>query len=238
MAKERVKFAVIQRSALRPMLWVLALLALASNWIPFLKDIQISGTLTLVALIAIITLLDPVEEINQGVKFLQTRTPSRSIPSVNQMYSELNRAVDSATSSLDLTHIRDQRPEAFGEEAEKYNARITVWLKEAPGRSVRRIISANHPDMQAWAKDLLTEVKVTPGYHVKVVDWSINAPAPNLAIIDQRLVFLALSGDLPERTKGFVVEDPTTAEYFTDYYAGLWNAANDLEEYVKKNQSG
>ena len=92
--------------------------------------------------------------------------------------------------------------------------------------------------MLAWAQHLAKSQSKMPRYHIRVVDWSINAPALNMAVVDNKAVFLALTGETVERTKGFAIEDETTAEYFTHYYTVLWNAGVDLQEFLTKQLSG
>ena len=56
--------------------------------------------------------------------------------------------------------------------------------------------------------------------------------AINMAIVDGKAVYLALTGSTPERTRGLGVEDEDAALYFTDYYENLWHAATDLGEWL------
>lgn len=230
----------MQRRTLTVVLWVLtaasvltAILQLPATW-------QIP--LVLLALIAIISLLNPVEEIHKNVRYLrnvkEASAPSRTFSTRQEFYNDLGKAVEQATSTLDLTHIRDHPPKAFGAEAEEYAESVASWLREDANHSARRIISVNSPAMLEWAKHLAKLQQNLPTYHIRVVDWSINAPALNMAVVDSRAVFLALTGDTVERTNGFAIEDETTAEYFTDYYSVLWHAGVDLQEYLKKQLAG
>ena len=196
----------------------------------------------LVALIFIISLLMPVEEIRTDVRYLrnvkEALTPTRTYATQQELYGDLDRAVTQANATLDLTHIRDQPPSAFGEEAGHYSEAVAAWLKQDNDHSVRRIISVRSPEMMVWARELRKLQERTPHYHIRVVDWSIGAPALNMAIVDGKAVFLALTGDTFERTRGFAIEDVTTAEYFSHYYSTLWAAAAELGDFLDKQMAG
>lgn len=198
--------------------------------------------LVLIALILIINLLNPVEEIHRDVRYLrnvkETAAPSRTFATTQEFFGDLGEAVERATSTLDLTHIRDHPPQAFGTEAEDYAETVTDWLRRDSSHSARRIISVRSPAMLAWAQHLAKVQDGVPGYHIRVVDWSIGAPALNMAIVDKSAVFLALTGETVERTRGFAIEDATTADYFTHYYSNLWNSAVDLKEFLTKQLAG
>lgn len=230
----------MQRRTLTIVLWVLTAASILTAILQWPATWQIP--LVFLALIAIISLLNPVEEIHKNVRYLrnvkETSAPSRTFSTRQEFYNDLAKAVEQATSTLDLTHIRDHPPKDFGTEAEEYAESVANWLREDSDHSARRIISANSPAMLEWARALAKLQQSLPAYHIRVVDWSINAPALNMAIVDGRAVFLALTGDTVERTNGFAIEDERTAEYFTDYYSVLWHAGVDLQEFMTKQLSG
>jgi hypothetical protein len=67
-------------------------------------------------------------------------------------------------------------------------------------------------------------------FEVRVVDWRVDAPAVNMAIIDNEVVFLAVTSDSVTRTGGIAVEEREVASHFSDYYRTLWNASTPLEK--------
>lgn len=195
--------------------------------------------LILVALIVIIRLLDPVEEIHTDVRFLRDRfgLSAQTFSTVEEFYSQLGNAVRAAESTLDLTHIRDNPPDDFGPQSAAYSDLIVDWLRQNPARSARRIISIRTDNMLAWAQHLSRVTEEVPSYRIRVVAWSVRAPAMNMAVVDGKAVFLALTGETVERTKGLGLEDPTTSQYFSDYYSVLWNSGEDLDEYLKTHSA-
>jgi hypothetical protein len=183
----------------------------------------------------VIRLLDPVEEIHTDVRYLRDATKTikaKTFPTVEDFYTALQQAVREATTTLDLTHIRDNPPADFGPESTEYTRYVFDWIRRDVRHSVRRIISIRNEAMLLWARELYQEVAELPGYHVRVLDWSIPVPAPNMAVVDSSAVFLALTGETVERTKGLAIEDVTTAQYFEDYYSTLWHSSVDLAQYL------
>ena len=194
--------------------------------------------LVLVALLVIIRLLTPVEEIHTDVRFLREAADSVSVelfPGVEPFYRQLAIAREKGTATLDLTHIRDEPPEDFGDEAAGWSDTVAEWLDAGPGRSVRRIISVRSQSMRAWAEHLEQHEASKPGYEVKVVDWQLKAPAVNMVIIDQKVVFLAITGDTARRTKALGIEDAVSGEYFSSYYTRLWASGTELSDWLVAN---
>jgi hypothetical protein len=155
---------------------------------------------------------------------------------VKDYYDSLTLAVGEAVSSLDLTHIRDSPPADFGEHATVFFDQLVDWCL-ADGHSIRRVISIRTPAMREWAQQLASETEHLTRFKVRVIDWKIAAPAMNMAIVDNRAVYLALTGSTAERTKGLGIEDEQAAQYFSDYYENLWREGVDLAEWLTKDSS-
>lgn len=193
------------------------------------------------ALVAIMRLLAPVEEIHEDVKFLRGVASAMSIQSyatLQAFYADLTHAVEEAKETLDVTHIRDNPPDDFvGSRPSDYFHMVTTWLQADSSRSVRRVIAVRNAAMHAWAVQLAEAAAHMPNYQVRVVDWSVAAPAINMAIVDGRAVFLAITGDTLERTRGLGIEDQTVSGYFCDYYGNLWRAAEPLDDFLRERAS-
>lgn len=132
-----------------------------------------------------------------------------------------------------LTHIRDNPPADFGEHASGWFEAVVEWLEAVPERSVRRLIAVRNEAMYLWAEQLQQVGSKIARFQVRVVTWTIDAPAINVAIIDDNVVFLAVTGEMLERTRGIAVEDTSVAHYFSDYYNNLWHCAQPLGEYLQ-----
>jgi hypothetical protein len=192
--------------------------------------------LIFLALMAILRIVVPVDEIHEDVKYLRNVAglSVQTYPTVDLFYRDLRHAVDEATASLDLTHVRDQPPSDFeGSEPSDYFSQVINWVIADASRSVRRVIAVRNDRMLDWAKQLYSETSHCTRYQVRVIDWSIAAPAINLAIVDKRVAFLAITGESIERTRGLGVEDDRVAGYFSDYFNSLWHEGRPLETFLK-----
>lgn len=197
--------------------------------------------LILLALIAIIRLVTPVEEIHTDVQYLKSLSTSAKVnpyPSLEAFYADLRHALSQAKYTLDLTHIRDNPPADFGDHASGWFDAVVDWLEADPARSVRRLIAIRNEAMHEWAQELERVSDRLPRLEVRVVTWNIDAPAINVAIIDGNVVFLAVTGEMLERTRGIAVEDPGVAHYFSDYYNNVWHCADSLSSYLAKRKGG
>ncbi len=212
---------------------VTAALHISSSW---------QAPLIFLALLAVIKLVAPVDEIHEDVRFLRGVAEAVSVQryaTVESFYTDLTHAVDEATVSLDLSHIRDQPPADFrGSHPTEYFNRVMEWTTAGPQRSVRRLISVRNDEMRQWARLLADATSQIPAFRVRVVKWDIDAPAINMAIVDGKAVFLAITGEVVERTKGLGIEDTDVAAYFTDYYNMLWNHSVDLAVFLTSHDAG
>lgn len=192
--------------------------------------------LIVTALLAILRIVTPVDEIAANVKYLRelAGTAVQTYSTVDAYYSDLLHAMSKATASLDLTHIRDQPPSDFiGSHPGEYFKHVRDWVSSTDGRYVRRIIAVRNPKMRAWAEELARQTKDLP-YKVRVIDWSVDVPAINMTIVDGRALFLAVTGEVLERTRGLAIEDERVAEAFTEYYNTLWRSAEPLDDYLAR----
>jgi hypothetical protein len=196
--------------------------------------------LIFLALIVIIRLLTPVAQIHMNVKYLRQLSASATVKpfaSVTSFYEDLRHALSAAESTVDLTHIRDNPPSDFARQSNGWYEATLEWAQNGASRSVRRLISVRGDAMQAWASELRRLTDQVPNFQVRVVVWSIDAPAINMAIFDERVVFLAVSGEVFERAKGIGIENKEVAHYFNSYYEKLWHASRPLGEYLDSQRS-
>ncbi len=232
-------------SSLEDRLLVVALLVLfASSILTAAMHISSSwqAPLIFLALLAVIKLVAPVDEIHEDVRYLRGVAEAVRVQryaTMESFYSDLAHAVEEASVSLDLSHIRDQPPAEFrGNRPTEYFNRVMEWTTSGSQRSVRRLISIRNQEMRQWASQLADATSQIPAFRVRVVKWDMDAPAINMAIVDGKAVFLAITGEIVERTKGLGIEDTDVAAYFTDYYNMLWNNSIDLATFLADYEPG
>lgn len=190
----------------------------------------------LLGLLTIVRVVGQVPEIRKDVSYLREVASVRvdRMPTVVDFYNELTDSVTRASASLDLTHIRDTPPRDFGSSAESFFAMLVDWCA-TEGRSIRRVICIRNPAMLEWAHKLAEQTKDLPQFSIRVIDWQIDAPAINLAIVDNKKTYIALTGATAMRTTGLAIEDADTTRCFTEYYNNLWTVGTDLEKWLSRD---
>jgi hypothetical protein len=191
--------------------------------------------LIIMTLLVILRTVIPVEEIHDDVKYLRevSGLSVQSYPTLSSYYLDLRHGVSEARHSLDLTHIRDNPPDDFlGVHPSEYFREVVAFAENDEGHYVRRIIAVRNDRMRAWAETLHQSTSLIPRYQVRVIEWATQAPAINLSIIDNKAVFLAVTGDSVERTRGLAVEDEKISSYFSDYFSTLWRESKPLAEFL------
>jgi hypothetical protein len=205
---------------------------------PFKVTPSLFAPVVLLALYLLARLVGGVPEIRKDVRYLREAAASnvrvQQMSNVKEFHDNLRLAVERANSTLDLTHIRETPPRDFGESAVQFYDGLQKWCR-VEGRSIRRIICVRNASMYVWAKQLAEETRDLPQFEVRVIDWSTKAPAMNMAIVDGKAVYLALTGVSLERTKGLGIEDDTTAQYFQNYYDNLWSTGKPLPAWLEQN---
>lgn len=210
---------------------VLPMLAQFADWdIAALWGIPV----VLAALFTITKIVRPLPMIQKDVRYLReiANVGVQRMPTVRDFYEGLILGLQEAASTIDLTHIRDEPPRDFGPSAGDFFSRLVKWCQAEDGRSIRRLIAVKSPAMHAWAQELAEETQDIPQFEIRVVAWSSEFPALNMAIIDEKAVYLALTGSTVQRTRGLAIEDSTTAQYFRDYYENIWQSAVDLHDWL------
>ena len=190
-----------------------------------------SSPIILAALCTVVLLINSLPEIRTDVRYLREVADSvrvQRMETIHDFYDSLSRAVDEAENTLDLTHIRDSPPADFGIGAGAFFDKLLDWCTAADDRSIRRIISIRTTPMYIWAQTMSQETEHLRQFNIRVIDWSIDSPALNMAIVDGKATYLAITGATPQRTKGLGIEDKTASQYFSDYYENLWRSSKDL----------
>lgn len=198
------------------------ILQVAAGWNTFL---------ILAALCAVVLLVNSLPEIRTDVRYLREVADSvrvQRMETIHDFYESLSSAVNEAENTLDLTHIRDSPPADFGVGAGAFFDKLMDWCTAADDRSIRRIISIRTTPMYIWAQQMAQETEHLRQFNIRVIDWSVDSPALNMAIVDGKATYLAITGSTTQRTKGLGIEDGTASQYFSDYYENLWSSSKDL----------
>jgi len=237
--RNRLRLSQPQNKLLLSILAGLLLLSLALPIVETVTDVDVPAgwntPLVLAALLFVVLLVGALPEIRTDVRYLRKVADSvrvQRMDNIHDFYESLSQAVDEAESTLDLTHIRDSPPADFGVGAGAFFEKLRDWCLENDERSIRRIICVRTTPMYIWAEKMAEETEGIRRFKIRVIDWSIDAPALNMAIVDGKATYLAITGAIVQRGKGLGIEDATASQYFAEYYENLWNCGTDLHVWL------
>jgi hypothetical protein len=155
----------------------------------------------------------------------------------DEFYGKLTeRVMHGAEHRIDVTYLRKVPPSAFAQEkSRKYFQTILEWAGDDPSRVVRRIIGVHTEAMREWAHQHWLETRNIANYEARIVDYQARPDMLNMALIDDRLVYLAFSGRTDQSMSGMSIDDSRACQYFTLYYDQNWASAVPLAEWVARN---
>ena len=87
--------------------------------------------------------------------------------------------------------------------------------------------------MAAWLNQHRQDTKAIKNYKVRVVPSYGRVDDIGLAIIDNKMVMLAVSGDGTSMT-AHNIETPEAIMAFREYYLQKWENAEGLDEYIQR----
>ncbi|MGV9309681.1 hypothetical protein ACWDLG_40490 [Nonomuraea sp. NPDC003727] len=197
--------------------------------------------LIFVALYAILRCLLPLRGMDRTLEKLANHqcTEFRRYKNNAEFYSALRTAIlRGAENQLDVWYVRQAPPSTLAQkEAKQYFDAVLDWAGGNSSRSVRRLICVNSDAMRKWAMTHFDQTCEVQNYEAHVVEWDIKADLLNMAIVDERVVFLAFSGGTEQVIRGMSMEDPEAAKYFTDYFNQHWHKSETLRTWVARTTS-
>jgi hypothetical protein len=176
------------------------------------------------------TLADLQTEIGQLRRELARSTNIRveNYPDASAFYEALTRYLRTqCRGNLDTWYVRTETPDSFAEAnppfAEYFQA-VLNWSRDVG--SVRRLFCAGSKNYVDWTKKHREATRNLPRYKIRMVKWSISADLLSMAIMDNRIVFLAFTVD--DRVCGMSIEGGEAAAYFGDYFDRHWASAREV----------
>jgi len=156
----------------------------------------------------------------------------------NEFYGNLaERVRNTARTRVDVTYFRGVPPSAFAQEkSQQYFRSLLEWAGQDPSRVVRRIIGVHNDRMREWAYAHWTDTRGTPNYEARVVEYLGKPDMFNMALIDDRYVYLAFSGRTDQSMSGLDIDDARACQYFTRYYDQNWAIAEPLADWVARTR--
>jgi hypothetical protein len=174
-----------------------------------------------------------------GTRPSRTGLESSFYGSNSEFYSSTQRRMQSATRHIWVTYVRLVPPPGFeSPEADSYFKYGLAWARQNRDRELRRIVGA--PDqgpVAEWLVRHYSETKDIGNYLVRVSPFSGPVDGINIAIIDDRAVFIALSGE-GNRLTGHSLDTPEAVHAFREYFLQWWDSCERLEDYTRRISSG
>jgi len=173
----------------------------------------------------------PVTDIRERIEKIELashRAGFSKYRNTREFYQALENAMKNAKHELLLTHIRLDPPAKFTE-GEEYYGLVEKWATDHPEGVVKRI-STNTPEkMKEWASQQQVRAKRQSNYYFRVIEWSNQFSHINMAIIDEKTVYIAISGDTAEETSGLETSDSEIVGNFKKYFNIMWSHATRLD---------
>ncbi len=148
----------------------------------------------------------------------------KNFKNYEHFYTALTEAVKDSHKELLLTHIRQDPPTNWSSSEDYFNL-VEDWAKKNPSGSIKRIGACPNPEMKEWAENELALSKKYQNYYFRVVDWNNPFPHINMAIIDRKMVFIAITGSDLHSTHGIKFHDQESIDAFYDYFQNMWGFA-------------
>ncbi|MGO8896601.1 MAG: hypothetical protein ACLP8X_20925 [Streptosporangiaceae bacterium] len=157
----------------------------------------------------------------------------------NEFYGKLTeRIMNSAQHKLDVTYVRRIPPTAFTQEkSQHYFKSILDWANEEHARTVRRIIGVHNEEMRKWAYKHWQDTRQISNYEARILEYEGKLDMLNMALIDERFVYLAFSGSTNQSMSGLSIDDKRACQYFSHYYDQNWANAEPLAQWASRYSS-
>ncbi len=169
----------------------------------------------------------------------QTPPTSTYYRTSDEFFDSLRRHVQGAERRVYSSYVRRTPPPSFQSPAvRRYYETILDWTRRNPGSSYHRVmgVPAAEPHktaMEDWLSSHHQETRGIHNYHVRVVVTDIGVDAVNLAVVDDKAVFLLLTAD-GSFMSGHSLETAEAVTSFRDYYSAWWASAEPLETYLQR----
>ena len=145
----------------------------------------------------------------------------QTFESYKGFYDSLSSAITNAKVELLLTHVRQQTPTQFKTDRD-YFGLVERWADEHPEGLVKRIGALSNSEMNEWCMQQFEYSEKYQNFYFRALTWTHAFSHINMAIIDKKDVYIAISGETTEETSGLYVADPKVAEYFIKYFQNMW----------------
>jgi len=158
-----------------------------------------------------------------------------------EFYAAATQSITDAAHSIRVTYIRQYPPsDVSSPEAARYFATMLEWAAQPGIRSVSRIfgvpISSQRAreNFVAYLNQHQHEVATLKNYQARVFEYSAQGDGLNMALFDQGVAYVAVSGHGPQNLNGMRLDNGHFTEYLVKYFDQLLLGCELLPEYLDR----
>lgn len=160
----------------------------------------------------------------------------------SEFYAAARESIMTATREIRVTYIRQYPPnEVATPEAAKYFATMLDWAASPGARSVKRVFGVPAAESRArrTIHDFLrlhlaeVEQRELRNYQARVYEYTAMADGLNMALFDEDVAFLAISGFSAPDLTGMRVDDRQYTRYLAKHFDQLLSGCTPLADYVE-----
>ena len=158
-----------------------------------------------------------------------------------EFYAAGRQAVDLAARCIRVTYIRQWTPDKLtSREAADYFASILDWAEQPGARSAMRVfgVPTGDEEMRSDIIEFLRDHQKTvrernlKNYTPKVYEYTVNADGLNMALFDEEVSFIAVSGSNAQRLEGIRIVNKRYTQMMIRYFDQLFQACAPLSSYL------
>jgi len=230
----------IKRYVITTLLAVSALFALFEGYFSAAIDIPDNWYISaiFIALILVVEMTTDVKQLeNEFTNVVEESGWSRVdvYPSYEEFYDNLSSSVEQANKSLYLTHVRNESPDEFdAESTRQYFNKLERWCENNPSGQVKRVTTLSNDRMVKWGEELSEMTNEVNNFYVRVCNWDLGFPFINFAIVDDSEIYIALTSDTAQETKGIRIRDEEVVSAFVGYFDHMWMNSTKIGVQVSK----
>jgi hypothetical protein len=159
-----------------------------------------------------------------------------------EFYAACRQSIMTATREIRVTYVRQYTPdEVTSTEAADYFDAILDWAGLPGARSVKRIFGVPAPGMRArgriieYLRQHVAEIEQRNlrNYQARVYEYTAVADGLNMALFDQEVAFLAVSGFGPQDLSGMRIDSARCTATLVRHFDQLLAGCKELQEYIE-----
>jgi hypothetical protein len=179
-----------------------------------------------------------------------TDSPSQAITRFrdnSEFYGAARESILAATDQIRVTYARQYPPNGvITPEAKKYFATMLDWAAQAEHRSVTRVfgVPVESPDARKRVTDYLVQHRAEVerrklwNYEVCVFEYTARADLLNMALFDEDVAYIAISGHHPRNLSGIRVTDSEYTTLLVAHFEQLLAGCKSLTDYLNDLEGG